>query len=28
VNVAGEASITIGELAREASDLLRRVKPE
>jgi HEAT repeat protein len=28
VNVAGEASITIGELAREAGDLLRRVKPE
>ncbi len=28
VNVAGEASITIGELAREATDLLRRVRPE
>jgi len=28
VNVAGEASITIGELAREAGELLRRVKPE
>lgn len=28
VNVAGEASITIGELAREAMDLLRRVRPE
>ncbi len=28
VNVAGEASITIGELAREAIDLLKRVRPE
>jgi hypothetical protein len=28
VTVAGEASITIGELAREATDLLKRVRPE
>jgi len=28
VSVAGDASITVGELAREATDLLRRVRPE
>jgi HEAT repeat protein len=28
VSVAGDATITIGELAREATDLLKRVRPE